>query len=395
MNDADMVQAQQARQALGSARRVVVKVGSRVLVGASGRPDPARMKALVHELSALRRAGREVILVTSGAVGAGMEALGLKQRPTLLPDLQMAAAVGQARLMARYDKLFAARRCIAAQVLLTHDDLKHRRRHLNARNTIMNLLHHGIIPIINENDVVAVDEIKVGDNDTLAALVSILVEADVLVLLTRVNGLRAPAAGGRTRRVRFLPQITPEALGLAKGKTDGISTGGMGSKLLSVQTASSTGTAAVIANGRQNGVLASIFAGEDTGTLVGTPPIPRRDGPGARKRWIAYFHRTAGTIIIDDGAREALRVRGKSLLPIGVRSVIGEFPAGTAVAIQDEAGELVGRGLVDFSSQELRAIQGRKTSEIAPILGRSDYEEAIHRDNMVIFHPATENGAKP
>jgi glutamate 5-kinase len=374
----------ESRLALQSARRIVVKAGTRVLVQANGRPDQQRLRALVKDLVALKRSGREVILVSSGAVGAGMEALGLKSRPTRLPDLQMAAAVGQTRLMTKYQSLFEKERTRIGQILLTHDDLKHRTRHLNARNTILNLLRNDIVPVVNENDVIATEEVRFGDNDQLAALVATLVDADLLVLLTSTDGLRAPTASGRTSRVSHLPAVTKAALALARGKGSQMSTGGMASKLESAQTAVDMGTPVVIANGRKTGILSDILDGKNTGTLIGLPAGESRKAR-SRKQWIAFFHRAAGTVVVDEGAVQAIVTRGKSLLPIGVSDVIGDFPAGSMVNIRGLDESLIARGLADYSSGDIRRIQGRRSSALKAILGQVDYDEVIHRDNMTIL----------
>ncbi len=375
-----------ARQKLAQARRIVVKIGSRILVQRSGRPEMRRIRSLVRELARLQQEGREVVFVTSGAIGAGMEALGMKQRPTILPDLQMAAAVGQSRLMTRYDKLFSRERCKIGQVLLTHDDLNHRSRHLNARNTMLTMLRAGVIPVVNENDVVAVDEIKFGDNDLLASLVVHLIDADLLIILTTTDGLREPATSGHSRRVAFLATITPEVRALASGKGSALSTGGMASKLDSAHAVAKTGAAVVIADGRQSGIIGKILAGADTGTLI--QPAADQDAAllTGRKRWIAFFHKPQGTLFIDDGARRAIERDGKSLLPIGIKKVAGEFGSGAAVDIRIADQTLVARGLVSYSSHDIRLIQGHRTDAIAGILGTADYEEVIHRDNMAIMN---------
>lgn len=249
-----------------------MKIGSRVLVQSSGRPDLRQMRALAREISLIQRSGREVAIVTSGAIGAGMEALGMRTRPGRLPDLQMAAAVGQTRLMSRYEGLFGALNCKIGQVLLTHDDFHHKVRLTNARRTLDNLIRNRVIPIINENDVVADEEIRadqaLGDNDFLAALVVKLIRADLLIILTTVDGLRERQASGRTRRVRYLESVDSKALKMASGPGSSLSTGGMASKLKAARMASDAGCSAVIANGRQKGVLARVMNGEDVGTLV-------------------------------------------------------------------------------------------------------------------------------
>ncbi len=378
-----------ARNALSSSRRIVVKIGSRVLVQRNGRPDTRRMAALVAGLAALRREGREVIVVSSGAIASGLQALGMKKKPADLPTLQMAAAVGQSRLMAAYDKLFSRRRCRIGQVLLTHDDLEDRRRHLNARNTMLKLLEHGIIPVVNENDVVSVDEIKFGDNDALASRTAMLVAADLLVLLTTVDGFHAADAKGRNRRVPFLAEVTADTLSHTQGKGSIFSTGGMASKLTSAAEAARMGTPVVIANGRQDGILQEIVAGANVGTLI--PAIrTAQDARGAlshRRRWVAFFHHAKGSLAVDDGAREALLRRGKSLLPVGIRGVTGTFAAGDLVEIHDLAGQRIAQGLSEYSSTELRLLKGFHSERIREQLGPDAPGEVIHRDNLVVFTP--------
>ncbi|MBN1676789.1 MAG: glutamate 5-kinase [Kiritimatiellae bacterium] len=380
-----MKSSQNPRLPLTRASRLVIKVGTRVLAQKSGRPHVSRIKALVREVAALVRSGREILLVSSGAIGAGMQALGMKRRPTSLPDLQMAAAVGQSRLMALYDELFAKEKLRVGQILLTHDDLRHRERHLNARNTIARLLSTGVVPIINENDVVSVDEIRFGDNDLLAALVALLVHAELVILLTTTDGVREPAGAGRSRRLATLRAVTRETYALANGKGSDLSTGGMLTKLQSAEEITRAGGTVVIANGTMPRVLARIVTGEDVGTVV----LPQRPVGGSaikgRKRWIAFFHRAAGTITIDDGAREAVRKKGRSLLPRGITAVEGQFEVGALVNIKSADGTLIARGLVGYGSDDIRTIQGARTADIARLLGRKDYDEVVHRDNMVVL----------
>ena len=373
------------RKKLAASRRVVIKIGSRALVQSNGRPDARRMAALVDGIAALHREGREVVVVSSGAIACGLQALGMKKRPEDLPTLQMAAAVGQSRLMAAYDRLFARKKCRIGQVLLTHDDLEHRRRHLNARNTMLKLLEHGVIPIVNENDVVSVDEIKFGDNDALASRTAMLVAADLLVLLTTVNGFRATDAKGRSRKVDFLPGVTSETLSHAKGKGSAFSTGGMASKLTSAAEAARMGSAVVIANGRQTGILQKIVAGDNVGTLI--PATGSANATGTlnnRRRWVAFFHHAQGRITVDDGARDALLRRGKSLLPVGIRAVAGDFAPGDLVEILDLAGTAIAQGLSEYSGAELRLLKGLKTEKIRELLGNDAPGEVIHRDNLVV-----------
>lgn len=377
MNDATSNRAR-----LASARRIVVKIGSRVLVQKTGRPDVRRMRELVRQLAALHKAGREVVVVSSGAIGSGIEAMGWRKRPTTLKLLQMAAAVGQSRLMATYDELFGAHDIRIGQILLTHEDLRHRTRHLNAQDTMTTLLEHRVIPIVNENDVVAIDEIKFGDNDLLAALTALLVQADALVLLTTVDGFRAPAGGGRTRRVSTLAGVGEKELALALGKGSELSTGGMASKLQSAGMVAENGIPVVIANGRKDGVLDEALAGRDVGTLI--QPAAGADALSRRERWITLFHRSEGALLIDDGARAALLEKGRSLLPVGIRSVEGDFEAGAVVKLKALDGTLLGRGLSDYSSTEINLMKGKHSAELEALLGKTDSPVIVHRDNLVV-----------
>ena len=344
-----------------------MKVGSKVLVQSTGRPDSRQLKRLVEELAQLQNNGGEVAFVSSGAIGAGLEALGIKTRPTAIPDLQMAAAVGQTRLMSLYDQLFGENQCNIGQVLLTHDALKHRERHLNARNTLLNLIAHRIIPIINENDAISTEEIQFGDNDVLAALVAILIDADALILLSTTDGLR-----DGTQRVSSIEEVDDTVLGLVADKQDNLSTGGMASKLESAQIAAHNGIPVVIADGRKAGVLTRIFQGLDEGTLL----FPKEGNISKRKCWIAFFNRAEGHITVDDGAAAALG-NGKSLLPVGIQAVEGDFKIGAMVNIQTTGGEHIARGLVEYSSDDIKELRGQKTS------GRAG--EVIHCDNMVVL----------
>lgn len=372
--------------AIAKARRIVIKIGSRVLVQASGKPETRRIKSLVKEMACLSAQKREIVFVTSGAIGTGMQALGMRRRPNGLPELQMAAAVGQSRLMNQYDQFFTAEKKIIGQVLLTYDDLKHRARHLNARNTILTMLRAGVIPVINENDVVAVDEIRFGDNDLLAALVVHLIKADLLIMLTTTNGLSKPLADGQSERISCLAGVSKDVIKFARGKGGDISTGGMASKLESARLVAETaGASVIIADGREPGIIQHVMAGEDTGTLI-VPAKAKLDAICDRKRWIAFFHKPKGVLIIDDGARSALEQGGKSLLPIGVKKVEGEFAAGAMVNVKSSDNRLIARGLVAYSSREVQLIKGCRTDEIAKLLGGKKADELIHRDNLVLMH---------
>jgi glutamate 5-kinase len=265
------------RAIIHEARRVVVKIGSRVLVQKTGRPDMRSMRNLARQLAGILRSGHEVAVVTSGAIGSGMEALGMKERPTSLPELQMAAAVGQGRLMAHYDKLFSALGCKVGQVLLTHADFQHKIRLTNARRTLETLIRHRVIPLINENDVVADEEIKadlaLGDNDLLASLVVKLIRADLLIILSTVDGVREPGPRGSTKRIRYIESITPKTFSLVQASHSRLSKGGMASKLRAAQSVAQTGCSVVIANGRQADVVSRIMKGEDVGTMVLSSPL--------------------------------------------------------------------------------------------------------------------------
>lgn len=369
-------------------QRIVVKVGSRALVNRNGRPDRFRLDCLVADISALIAAGKEVIVVSSGAIATGLDALGIRKKSSFLPDLQMAAAVGQTRLMNLYEDLFAKRRRKVGQVLLTHDDLAHRQRHLNARNTLLKLLENGVVPIVNENDAVSVDEIKFGDNDALASRVAMLVEADLLILLTTVNGFRMATDTGAMRMVHFLPDLPDNLDGHIHRKASHLSTGGMLSKLQSASEAARMGIPVVIGNGRKTGILKDIVAGKNVGTLL--PPNPKMKMAGStlnqRRRWVALFHKPSGQVTVDDGARDAILFKGKSLLPIGVRDVVGDFPSGALITVLALDGTAVGHGLSEYSADEVRLLKGLKTKEIQDRLGHATPGEVIHRDNLVI-HP--------
>jgi glutamate 5-kinase len=371
-----------ARAALVKARRIVVKVGSGLVTTPGVGPDPDRIERLAADIATVRR-DREVALVSSGAIATGMARLALNERPRSIPEKQAAAAVGQSALMWQYEIAFKRHGIAVGQVLLTAQDIGDRARYLNARNTLLALLAFGVVPIVNENDTVAVEEIKVGDNDNLSALVASLVEADLLVLLTDVDGLytadptRDPAAA----KLETVEAITDEILRMAGAHQGGVSVGGMATKLQAAQKAAASGVPMVIASGREPGVLARIVAGEPVGTCF----VPKADRMGARKRWIAFAAPPQGRLTVDAGAVGALTGQGRSLLPSGVTEVDGEFGAGEVVAIVDAAGREFARGLVNFDAAELRRIRGARTQEIEARLGYKSFDEVIHRDNLVIL----------
>ena len=356
------------RKPLKSAARVVVKFGTGMLTDSRKQPDPAQLEQLVAQIAGQRRAGREIVVVTSGAVGAGMGALGLEKRPTDLAELQACAAVGQSRLMATYAELFARHGLQVAQVLLTHEDLEHHERHLNARNTLVTLLGRGVVPIINENDAISFTEIKFGDNDTLSALVASLLPADLLVILTTVDGVIENFGKANPKTISVIEKIDSALEKLARGTDSEIAVGGMKSKIEAAKKHVRSGIPLVIASGRKKNVLAQILAGENEGTLF-VAPAKRLQG---RKRWIAFFHHPQGALFVDDGAKLAVREKGRSLLPPGVARCAGDFAAGDVVRICDLNGTEFARGIARFDSAAVRARQLPK-------------EELVHRDDLVIL----------
>ncbi|MCC6731296.1 MAG: glutamate 5-kinase [Chthonomonadales bacterium] len=368
-----------------SARRVVVKVGTSTLVDAEGRLDRAFIDDLAAQMAQLRAVSCEGILVSSGAIGAGRERLGGPGRagdPGDLPFRQAAAAVGQVVLMEAYARAFAARGCTAAQVLLTREDASSRLRFLNARNTFRALLTLGAVPVVNENDTVAVDEIRFGDNDTLAALVAVVVEADTLVMLSDVDGLHPRREDGtlEERPLAEVARIDAEIEAAACGPGTALGTGGMRTKLEAARIASGAGIRTVIAAGRRPSVLAEIAAGHNPGTTF-APSAARLRG---RRRWIAAGVRPRGCVVVNAGAARALRSERFSLLAVGVTDVQGEFGGGDLVEVRDEAGRRLARGLTNYSAAEIRGIRGLRSDAIAAALGYHSYDEVIHRDNLVL-----------
>jgi glutamate 5-kinase len=356
------------RESVKTAACIVVKFGTGVLTDSRKQPDPAQLEQLVAQVAALRKSGKEIVLVTSGAVGAGMGALGYVKRPGELAELQACAAVGQSRLMAMYAELFARHNLHVAQVLLTHDDLEHHERHLNARNTLVTLLGRGVVPIINENDAVSFTEIKFGDNDTLSALVASLLPADLLVILTTVDGVIENFGKANPKTISVIEKIDSDLEKIARGTDSETAVGGMASKIQAAKIVVRSGIPLVIASGKKKNVLAKILAGENEGTLF----VPQPTKLQGRKRWIAFFHHPQGALFVDDGAKLALREKGKSLLPPGVARCEGNFDAGDVVRICDLNGTEFARGIAKFSAAEVR---GRKLARV----------EVVHRDDLVIL----------
>jgi len=353
---------------LKNAARIVVKLGTGVLTDAQKRPDVNQMKQLVEQIAQQRQAGKEMLLVSSGAVGAGMGVLGHTRRPAELAELQACAAIGQSRLMASYEELFSAFGLSVAQILLTHDDLEHHERHLNARNTLVTLLRHGIVPIINENDVVSSTELQFGDNDKLSALVASLLPADLLVILTTVDGVLQNFGKVDSKTIPLVDRIDGALEKIAGGTDSATAVGGMASKIQAAKIVVRSGIPLVIASGKKKDALARVLAGQDEGTLF----VPQTSRMQSRKRWIAFFHHPKGTLFVDPGARKALRENGKSLLPPGIARCDGEFNAGEVVRICDADGMEFARGIAGFGSSEIRA-------------GALKRVEVVHRDDLVIL----------
>ena len=356
------------KELLKDVSRVVVKFGTGVLTDRRKQPDLAQMEQLVAQVAAQCQAGKEIVLVTSGAVGAGMGALGYEKRPNELAELQACAAVGQSRLMATYEKLFAKHNLHVAQVLLTHDDLQHHERHLNARNTLVSLLAHKVVPIINENDAVSFTELKFGDNDKLSALVACLLPSDLLVILTTVDGVIENFGKANPQTIPTIEQIDDTVEKLAGGTDSATAVGGMASKIQAGKMVIRAGIPLVIASGKKKEVLANIVEGREEGTIF----KPQANKLAGRKRWIAFFHHPKGAVFVDAGAKQALRENGKSLLPPGISRCEGEFAAGDVVRICDQDGTEFARGICDFDSA---AIKARQLSRV----------EIVHRDNLVIL----------
>lgn len=356
------------RESLKTATRIVVKLGTGVLTDSRKQPDLSQMEQLVAQMAAQRQAGREIVLVTSGAVGAGMGALGYATRPAELAERQACAAVGQSRLMAMYEKLFSKFNLVVGQVLLTHEDLEHHERHLNARNTLVTLLDRGVVPIINENDAVSITELKFGDNDKLSALVAALLPADLLVILTTVDGVLENFGQPNARLLSAIEHIDGGIEAMAGGTTSATAVGGMKSKIEAAKIVVRSGVPLVIASGLKHDTLARIVAGEDEGTLFVAQPTKLQ----GRKRWIAFFHHPKGALFVDEGAKLALREKGKSLLPPGVARSEGDFKVGDVVRICDVDGTEFARGLARFDSEAVRARNLPK-------------EELVHRDDLVIL----------
>jgi len=369
------------KEQLANVRKILVKVGSAVLTGEDGL-DLNIIEQLVGDIAALRERGCQVVLVSSGAIASGKHRMGIEGKLKSIPQKQAAAAVGQGRLMRVYSNAFGKHGLFVGQVLLTMNDIIDRKRFLNIRNTLFTLMDWGVITIINENDTVAVDEIKFGDNDHLAAMVANIVEAHLVINLTSTEGLydRNPADSGKAKLIPLVTEITPEIEAAATEEATPVGMGGMKSKVMAAKKVIASGIPYIIAPGRRQGVLQEILDGKETGTLF----LPMAEHLNSRKYWIAFTLRSRGRILIDEGAKEALVRDGKSLLPSGVMQVEGNFALGDPVTCVDAAGNTIAKGLVNYTADEIRKIMGLKSSKIEQVLGYKDYDEVIHRDNLAV-----------
>ena len=362
-------------------KRLVIKIGSNILASADKGLNTKRLKAIISDISSIIDGGHEIVIVSSGAIAAGLKKLGLKGKPQDIRLQQAAAAIGQSSLMWAYEHTFGRFDKKVAQVLLTRDDIANRLRYINAKNTLFTLMAYGVIPLINENDPIAVDEIKFGDNDMLAALAASLVEADMLVILSDVNGLYSKDPRLKTAKlIKYVPEITPAIEKLAGGRGSAVGTGGMYSKLLAAKQATDHGIPVVIMNGRKSGMLARLVDGQSVGTYF----EPGKVRLSSKKGWIAYGVRSRGAIYLDDGAVDALIHKGKSLLPSGITKIEGQFKVGDYIRCLNNDGKKIAKGLTNYSSEDLNKIKGKKTSEIESALGFKYSDEVIHRDNLVV-----------
>ena len=371
------------QEVIALAHSVVVKIGTNVLTGADGALDLNRLQVLVDQVQRLRQAGRKVTIVSSGAIGAGVGQLKLDKRPTDLRRLQACAAVGQGFLMRAYQECFRKHGAVVAQILLTAGDFDNRTRYLNARNTILTLLEWNCVPIINENDTVSVAEIRFGDNDHLAAMVTNLLQAPLLLLLTVVDGLCPidPGTGVRATPLTTVPTIDGSIMDLAGSSRSSLGTGGMRSKLRAARLATAAGESVIIANGAKEGILDAVFAAETVGTLF----LPHGTMLPAWKRWLGFTARPKGKLILDAGARRAVVEKGRSLLPIGVVQATGAFTKGDVVALCDLQGIEFARGLTNYAAVDANRILGLRSEQIVEVLGGLPYEELVHRDNLVLI----------
>lgn len=379
-----MLNNETSREALKKAKRIVIKVGTSTITYANGKRNFSQIDRLAREISDLQNQGKEMILVTSGAVAVGVDRMGLPGKPKTIPGKQAAAAVGQGVLMHTYEKFFADYGQIVAQVLITKTEAIDRHRYTNTRNTFMELMRQRVIPIVNENDVVALDELKIGDNDNMSALVAGIVDADLVIILSDVDGLYTanPQTHPDAVIVPDVAEITPEIEASAGGVGSARGTGGMATKIQAAKAATSSGIHLVIASGTEKNAITRVLQGEELGTLF----VSRENRLQFRKRWLAFGAKIAGSIVVDDGCAKAIRKAGGcSILPAGVFAVQGEFLPGSTVSVIDKDAHELARGLVHYSSAELEQIKGCNSGEIANILGHKNFDEVIHRDDLVIL----------
>ncbi|GAB6035325.1 glutamate 5-kinase [Galenea microaerophila] len=373
------------RSTLHQTRRWVVKIGSALLTNDGKGLNRQAIQDWAEQITQLRQKGIEVVLVSSGSVAEGIKRLGWEQRPTEISELQAAAAVGQMGLIEAYENAFSAHNTHTAQILLTHDDLSHRNRYLNAANTLQTLLRHQVVPIINENDTVVTDEIRFGDNDTLAALTANLISADVLVILTDQNGLydSNPRQNPNAKLISEAAVSRKDIEQMASPEGGQLGRGGMYTKVMAAKRAARSGTATLIASGKEPNILPRLMQGETLGTLL----LPDLEPMSARKQWLAGHLKAKGTLILDEGAIKVLQTSGKSLLPIGVKAFQGEFQRGELVICTDDKGREIARGLINYPSHETAKIIGQPSQKIPEILGYITDESLIHRDNLVVTEP--------
>jgi glutamate 5-kinase len=372
-----------ARQRLQEAKRIVVKVGTSTLTHETGKLNLNRIDKLIREIADLKNQGKEMILVSSGAIAAGLGKLGLDKKPDSIPEKQAVAAIGQGVLMHIYEKLFAEYGQVMGQVLLTKENSGQHHQYIHSRNSLLAQLAMGAVPVINENDAVAVDEIKIGDNDNLSAMVATLVDADALIILSDIEGLYTanPATHPEAELISEIPEITPQVESIAGGAGSKLGTGGMMTKIQAAQIAMSAGVTMVIASGSREGVLREVLTGQNIGTV-----FPARESHlRVRKSWLAFGKRLAGEIVVDAGCATAMRDKGSSLLPAGVVACAGDFAAGSTVRVLTETQQEIARGIVNFDMSTLSRVMGHKSEEITRLVGENVPEEVIHRDNMVLM----------
>ncbi len=369
------------KEYLGEVKRVVIKVGTTTLTHETGLLNLERIEILVRQIANLHNNGYEVMLVTSGAIGAGMGKLNMKNRPKTLPEKQAVAAVGQVALIHLYQKIFAEYGKNVGQLLLTASDINERNRYLNGRNTCFALFNAGVIPIINENDAIAVEEIKVGDNDTLSAFVATLVDADLLIILSDIDGLydSNPKENPNAKLLPLITTLNEEIKAMAGDSNSKFGTGGMATKIKAAEIALNSGVNMVIAQGEKPENLIKIVRGEDIGTLF----VKNKKGLKAKKHWLQYSSKKTGKLIIDDGAKIAV-LKHKSLLPSGIKEVEGSFQKGDVITVIDEEKNVLAVGIVNYSSDECQRILGKQSKEIEKILGYKDYDEVLHINNMSV-----------